>query len=212
MRFLRFLAMLLLMPFAVMTASPAQAGCVKEADIFQTGETCDYSSGEVEEQKAEYPSATWTVRQLCKDDSRTPEGVCFNPQECTTAAGVPLPYEIADGPIRIAGTPYLTAAVRTLVPESRAFYGLAVGTSPLDAHLVQNNVLPLRERTAVAPRSVRFDWGDGETRVNVFFDAKGEAKSSASVLHERLPDGEEAERMKAFWRERVGTLKEVLER
>ena len=29
--------------------------------------------------------------------------------------------------------------------ENRAFYGLAVGTSPLDARLVQNNVLPLRE-------------------------------------------------------------------
>ena len=31
----------------------------------------------------------WAVRQICKDDGRTPEGACFNPQECTTAAGVP---------------------------------------------------------------------------------------------------------------------------
>ena len=31
----------------------------------------------------------WTVRQLCKDDGRTPEGICFNPDDCTTAAGVP---------------------------------------------------------------------------------------------------------------------------
>jgi hypothetical protein len=31
-------------------------------------------------------------------------------------------------------------------------------------------------------------------------------------MHERLPDAEEAERMKAFWRARVATLKEVLER
>ncbi|MCW2813296.1 MAG: peptidase [Nocardioides sp.] len=67
----------------------------------------------------------------------------------TTVAGVPLPYEIAAGPLKLAGTPYLTAAVTTLTPESRAFYGLAVGTSPLDARLVQNNVLPLREPTAV---------------------------------------------------------------
>ena len=29
------------------------------------------------------------MRQICKDDGRTPEGACFNPQECTTAAGVP---------------------------------------------------------------------------------------------------------------------------
>ena len=29
--------------------------------------------------------------------------------------------------------------------NNRAFYGLAVGTSPADAHLVQNNVLPINE-------------------------------------------------------------------
>ena len=48
--------------------------------------------------------------------------------------------------------------------------------------------------------------------VNVFFTAKGEAKSTATLQHERLPDAEEAERMKPFWRERVAVLKEVLER
>lgn len=69
----------------------------------------------------------------------------------------------------------------------------------------------LSERTATRPRSARFDWGDGRTRVIVGFDAKGEDRSVASLSHERLPDAEEAERMKAFWRERVGTLKEVLE-
>jgi uncharacterized protein YndB with AHSA1/START domain len=70
----------------------------------------------------------------------------------------------------------------------------------------------LRERTASKPRSARFDWGDGKTRVNVGFTAKGEAKSAAALQHERLADAEEAERMKAFWRERIVTLKEVLER
>jgi uncharacterized protein YndB with AHSA1/START domain len=70
----------------------------------------------------------------------------------------------------------------------------------------------LRERTASKPRSARFDWGDGDTRVNVGFVARGEAKSTAALEHARLADAEEAERMKAFWRERVATLKEVLER
>lgn len=69
----------------------------------------------------------------------------------------------------------------------------------------------LRERTALKPKSVRFDWGDGGTRVNVSFTAKGETKSTASIQHERLADAEEAERMKTYWRERVNTLKEVLE-
>ena len=70
----------------------------------------------------------------------------------------------------------------------------------------------LRERTASKPKSARFDWGDGETRVIVGFEARGETKSTVALAHERLADAEEAERMKAFWRERVSTLKEVLER
>jgi len=69
----------------------------------------------------------------------------------------------------------------------------------------------LRERTTIAPRSARFDWGDGASRVHVAFAAKGDGKSTAALSHERLPDGAEAERMRAFWRERVAGLKEVLE-
>jgi hypothetical protein len=70
----------------------------------------------------------------------------------------------------------------------------------------------LRERTATKPRSVRFDWGDGATRVHVTFMDKGEAKSTAALQHVRLADAQEAERMKAYWRERVAALKEVVER
>jgi hypothetical protein len=70
----------------------------------------------------------------------------------------------------------------------------------------------LRERAVTRPNSARFDWGDGTTRVSVTFVAKGEAKSTAALLHERLADAEEAERMKTFWRDRVATLKEVVER
>jgi uncharacterized protein YndB with AHSA1/START domain len=70
----------------------------------------------------------------------------------------------------------------------------------------------LRERTATRPRSARFDWGDGATRVNVTFTAKGEAKSTAALEHRRLADAAQAEQMKAFWRERVATLKQTLER
>ena len=69
----------------------------------------------------------------------------------------------------------------------------------------------LRERTATRPRSARFDWGDGQSRIHVSLTAKGEAKTTAALIHERLPDSAEAERMKAFWRERVAGLKEVLE-
>ena len=69
----------------------------------------------------------------------------------------------------------------------------------------------LRERTTIEPRSARFDWGDGPSRIHVSLTAKGDAKTTAALTHERLPDGKEADRMKAFWRERVAGLKEVLE-
>ena len=69
----------------------------------------------------------------------------------------------------------------------------------------------LRERTATRPKSARFDWGDGQTRLVVSFVAKGDAKSTLALSHERIPDAEQAERHKAYWRERVGVLKEVLE-
>ena len=69
----------------------------------------------------------------------------------------------------------------------------------------------LRERATIEPRSARFDWGDGPSRIHVALTAKGETKTTAALTHERLPDSAEAERMKAFWRERVAGLKEVLE-
>jgi hypothetical protein len=70
-----------------------------------------------------------------------------------------------------------------------------------DAFLAQAE---LSERTSTRPRSARFDWGD--SRVNAVFTAKGEASSSVSVEHRRLADPDEAERMKAFWRERLTQL------
>jgi hypothetical protein len=70
----------------------------------------------------------------------------------------------------------------------------------------------LRERTATKPKSARFDWGEDGGRVLVTFAAKGEGRSTAALQHTRLADAAEAERMKSYWRERVATLKEELER
>jgi len=69
----------------------------------------------------------------------------------------------------------------------------------------------LRERTATRPRSARFDWDGGESRVNATFVSKGDEKSTVALEHARLPDGGEAERMKAYWRERLTALKAELE-
>lgn len=89
MNYLRALLVLVLVPLVFVIAPPAHAECSQDVDVLGAGEACDYSYADVEEQKAQYPTATWTVRQLCRDDKRTPEGACFNPQDCTTAAGVP---------------------------------------------------------------------------------------------------------------------------
>ena len=93
--------------------------------------------------------ATPDSRCISVDSVAATQTVPLGMVASTTAAGAPLPYEIASGPLTIAGTPYLTGSVTAAGVESRAFYGLAIGSSPLDAHLVQNNVLPLREPTPV---------------------------------------------------------------
>jgi hypothetical protein len=70
----------------------------------------------------------------------------------------------------------------------------------------------LRERTATRPKSARFDWDEGDSRVHVTFFAKDSEKSTVSLSHERLADAAEADRMRAYWRERIGVLKAQLER
>lgn len=67
----------------------------------------------------------------------------------TTGLGVPLNLEVAKGPITVAGIPRLEAKVSTLLPDSGAFFALSVGTTPLDAKIVQNNTMPLREKRVV---------------------------------------------------------------
>ena len=75
----------------------------------------------------------------------------------TETGGAPVAYAVAQGPIRVAGTPYLTGTLTALGVNNRAFYGLAVGTSPADAHLVQNNVLPLNTSAPVVGERRRID-------------------------------------------------------
>lgn len=66
-------------------------------------------------------------------------------------------------------------------------------------------------RTASSPRTARYDWEDGSTRVIVGFEATGEAKSRVALSHERLPDADTADAMKGWWRERLTALKAQLE-
>jgi hypothetical protein len=58
-------------------------------------------------------------------------------------------------------------------------------------------------------KAVRITWGDG-TNVVVGFYGSTKDKARVSVQHGRLKGAREAERCKAFWRERLDALKAVL--
>jgi len=126
------------------------------------------------------------------------------------AQSVTVSYERARGLRAVGERPQgfsVTAQKTVAVPVDR-LYEAFVDESPRDRWLPAGE---LRERTATKPKSARFDWGDGETRVVVGFSSKGDAKSTVALEHERLADAEEAERMKSFWRERLAALASQLE-
>lgn len=109
--------------------------------------------------------------------------------------------------IRPGGTFSITASKTVGVPAKRLFEAF------VDAKL-RKRWLPgakMRKRTSERGRSARFDWDDGSTRVNVGFLTRGRSKSQVGLEHELLPDAGAAEEMKAYWRERLAGLKELLE-
>ena len=67
----------------------------------------------------------------------------------TTGAGAPLNLPVAEGPLTLAGVPHLKGTVTSAALDGRAFFALAVGTSPADALVIQNNMMPLRRALPV---------------------------------------------------------------
>jgi ABC-2 type transport system ATP-binding protein len=65
------------------------------------------------------------------------------------STALPTAVKLATGPITVAGVPRLDAKVSSLLPDAGAFFALSVGTTPLDAKIVQNNTMPLREQQVV---------------------------------------------------------------
>jgi hypothetical protein len=126
------------------------------------------------------------------------------------AAAVTVNYQRARGLRAVGEHPdgfTVTASKTIAVPVDRLFEAFVEA----DERARWLPAAQLRVRSSSKPKSARFDWGDGATRVVVAFVAKGDGKSTAALAHERLPDAEEAERMKAFWRDGVAALKEQLE-
>ena len=120
-------------------------------------------------------------------------------------------YELSRG-LREVGEKedgFAMTASRTIAARVERLYDAFVDRSLRDRWLADGE---LSERTATRPKSARFDWGDGTTRVNVTFLARDDGKSTVALEHRRLPDAGEAARLKAYWRERLVALKALLGR
>ena len=71
---------------------------------------------------------------------------------------------------------------------------------------------PLSIRKATPNKSMRISWGQPESTLDVYFYAKGAAKTQVTVQHSKLASGKAAARMKAHWARSLDRLKEMLER
>ncbi|HMC72595.1 MAG TPA: hypothetical protein VKJ07_25805, partial [Mycobacteriales bacterium] len=65
--------------------------------------------------------------------------------------------KIADGPLRVAGTPYLSGTVTAAGVNNRAFYALGIGTSVADAKIVQGDMYPWSSMLPVASAPVNIE-------------------------------------------------------
>jgi uncharacterized protein YndB with AHSA1/START domain len=59
---------------------------------------------------------------------------------------------------------------------------------------------PVTVRRVITNRSLRLDWDEGATDVEVLFHAKDDSRTQVTVQHRKLPDAEAAARMKVFWK------------
>jgi hypothetical protein len=149
-RLLRLQVLACIVGVLVLSGPAAHADCGVEAELGEVVERCDKSAGEIEAEKVKYPTAKWSVRQICKDDKRTPEGACFNPDTCTTAAGVPgTRYTLfRDG--ENVGTACLSAGEADAVDDPPPIRVLVIEAfETLDWHPSELSVQPPGGRTLV---------------------------------------------------------------
>lgn len=75
----------------------------------------------------------------------------------TTGLGAPLFLEVAQGPMTLTGVPHLSGLVTAADLDSRAFFGLCMGTTPADARVIQNNLMPLRQIMPVTDKNFKIE-------------------------------------------------------
>jgi pimeloyl-ACP methyl ester carboxylesterase len=79
---------------------------------------------------------------IAVNDGVDPTG--SNGMVSTAGAGAPINLPIAEGPITVAGVPTLSGDAYSSGIDSRVFFGLSMGTTPADAQVIANNLMPLR--------------------------------------------------------------------
>ena len=117
------------------------------------------------------------------------------------ARGLRAPGQRGDGT-------YSVSASKTIaVPVNRLFHAFQEGR----ARRRWLGEFEFSIRTARPDKSITAEWEDGSTRLAIGFYTKGEDKTQVSLAHEKIADAQSADQLKAFWRERLNALKELLE-
>jgi uncharacterized protein YndB with AHSA1/START domain len=119
-------------------------------------------------------------------------------------------YEMAIGRRETGQRPtgYEVWVSKTMAVPARRAYDAVVTAKRREAWLPG---VKLTRRTAPRAKIARFDWPDGSSRLAIYFDAKATSKTTVGVQHERLPDAEARQRMRAFWKGRLAELQRLLE-
>ena len=127
------------------------------------------------------------------------------------AQKIVVEYEQARGVrapgVRPDGTFEVSASKTIAVPLATAFDAFADETQR--KRWLTDGDMSLRGSDR--KRSASFDWGSGSSRVKVDLYDKGPSRTLVSVMHSRLLDGDEAQKIKAQWRDRLKSLRSFLE-
>ena len=100
-----------------------------------------------------------TAAGTCTDTSAVTPNMTVDAGTIATPelASPAIATKIADGPLRIAGTSYLSGTVTAAGVNNRAFYALGIGTSPADAKIVQGDMYPWSSLLPVTSAPVKIE-------------------------------------------------------
>lgn len=119
--------------------------------------------------------------------------------------GLTVEYERARGKRELhqAAGGFQVSRSRTYDAPASALFAAWTGDRPWLGEF------PLELRTSAADERLRFRRPDG-TAVQVYLAVRTNGRCAVTVLHEKLPDREAAEAMKAFWSAALGRLGEAV--